>query len=59
MAKDCKASRAKREEYKKKQKDEVAKINYSKATGFTGNKFILPNGSVCYFKFYYVKFSPE
>ena len=40
------------QEYKKKQKDEVAKINYSKATGFTGNKFILPNGSVCYFKFY-------
>jgi len=40
------------QEYKKKQKDDVAKINYSKATGFTGNKFILPNGSVCYFKFY-------
>ena len=40
------------QEFKKKQKDEVAKINYSKATGFTGNKFILPNGSVCYFKFY-------
>jgi len=39
-------------EYKTKMKDEVAKINYSKATGFTGNKFVLPNGSVCYFKFY-------
>jgi len=40
------------QDLKCKQKDEVAKINYSKATGFTGNKFILPNGSVCYFKFY-------
>ena len=40
------------QEFKSKQKGEIAKINYSKATGFTGNKFILPNGSVCYFKFY-------
>ena len=39
-------------EFKKKTKDGMTKINYSKATGFTGNKFIFPNGSVCYFKFY-------
>ena len=40
------------QEYKKKTNGSVAKVNYSKATGFTGNKFILPNGSICYFKFY-------
>jgi hypothetical protein len=40
------------QEFKKKQKDEVTKINYSKGTGFAGGKFILPNGSVCYFKYY-------
>lgn len=39
-------------EFKKKQKDEITKINYSKGTGFAGGKFILPNGSVCYFKYY-------
>jgi hypothetical protein len=40
------------QEFKKKVKDDTAKINYSKGTGFTGKKFVLPNGSVCYFKFY-------
>ena len=40
------------QEYKTKQSGSITKINYSKGSGFTGNKFILPNGSVCYFKFY-------
>ena len=40
------------QKYKTKIKGEVEKINYSKATGFAGKKFILPNGSVCYFKYY-------
>lgn len=39
-------------ELRRKQKDEIAKINYSKSGGFTENKFILPNGSQCLFKFY-------
>lgn len=39
-------------EFRRKQKDAVAKINYSKAGGFTENQFILPNGSQCLFKFY-------
>jgi hypothetical protein len=39
-------------EFKVKMKDSVAKINYSKGTGFAGKKCILPNGAVIYFKFY-------
>lgn len=39
-------------QFKTKIKDETAKINWSKASGFTAKKFILPNGSVCYFKYY-------
>lgn len=39
-------------QYKRKMKDEITKMNYSKGTGFAGEKFILPNGSVCYFKYY-------
>lgn len=29
-----------------------ASINYNEKTGFTGNKFVLPNGSKCLFRFY-------
>lgn len=39
-------------EMRRKQRDVISKINYSKAGGFTENQFILPNGSQCLFKFY-------
>ncbi len=39
-------------EYKKKMVGEVVKISYKKSTGFAGDHFILPNGSVCLFKYY-------
>lgn len=32
----------------------TTKVNYSVATGFTDNNFVLPNGSQCVFKFYSV-----
>lgn len=39
-------------ELRKKSKGSVAKINYSKANGFTDNNFVLPNGSHCIFMTY-------
>lgn len=39
-------------EYRRKQKGEIVKVNYSKANGFTDKNFILPNGSQCIFKTY-------
>lgn len=39
-------------EFRKKQRDEVAKVVYSRANGFTDKNFILPNGSRCIFKTY-------
>ena len=39
-------------EMRRKQRDSVAKVVYSKANGFTDKNFILPNGSQCIFKTY-------
>jgi len=39
-------------ELKRKQRDAVAKVVYSRANGFTDKNFILPNGSQCVFKTY-------
>lgn len=37
---------------RKKIKSEVGNISYNEKTGFTGKKFVLPNGSKCLFRFY-------
>ena len=39
-------------EMKRKQRDEIAKVVYSRANGFTDKTFILGNGSQCLFKTY-------
>ena len=39
-------------EFRKKVKEQRANINWNDKTGFTGNKFVLPNGSSCVFRFY-------
>jgi hypothetical protein len=39
-------------ELRGKVKQQVANVNYNEKTGFTGNKFVLPNGSKCLFRFY-------
>ena len=39
-------------EYRRKIKSNVASISYSVKNGFTGNAFILPNGSQCHFMHY-------
>lgn len=39
-------------ELRRKQRDSVAKVVYSRANGFTDKNFILPNGSKCLFKTY-------
>ena len=35
-----------------KVKEQTANINWNDKNGFTGNKFVLPNGSKCLFRFY-------
>lgn len=35
-----------------KVKEQVANINWNDKSGFTGKKFVLPNGSKCLFRFY-------
>ena len=39
-------------EFKQKTKSSVAYLNYSQQNGFTGDQFILPNGSAIYFHMY-------
>lgn len=39
-------------EFKQKTKSSVAYLNYSQQNGFTGDQFILPNGSTIYFHMY-------
>ena len=39
-------------ELKQKTKSTVAYLNYSQQNGFTGDQFILPNGSTVYFHMY-------